>query len=270
MGRYLFAAGAVHDAQNGGLLFAWDRSGLGDERRTTYCAPNTALGLDALPEGRLLVASAEPCLSLLDARGEPIWTVESPILDIRWQADKIRVSEHSKVVDFGFGDPGTAVLRFDIGSLTLSSSPPDDGLTFVPNREGLTIDGWKNEASPTLDGRALPFTNYDIARSLAVTPDAKRLFLGSMYALAAFDDAGVQKWRQKSRNEVWAVNASKDGRVVVSADGDGAIRWHRADDGASSLPCRSFQTKKKTPPNGIGCCGRLKASMRLRAAHRTF
>jgi hypothetical protein len=34
---------------------------------------------------------------------------------------------------------------------------------------------------------------------------------------------------------VWAVNASRDGRVVVTADGDGAIRWHRADDGRELL-----------------------------------
>ena len=31
------------------------------------------------------------------------------------------------------------------------------------------------------------------------------------------------------------MNASKDGRVVVTADGDGAIRWHRADDGRELL-----------------------------------
>jgi hypothetical protein len=101
----------------------------------------------------------------------------------------VRVSEDGKVVDFGYGEPGrTAVLRFDVRSLTLSNPPPDDGLTFAPRREGLTIDGWLNGTSPTLNGRALPFTNYDIARSLAIAPDAKRFFLGSSYALAAFDD----------------------------------------------------------------------------------
>ena len=80
-------------------------------------------------------------------------------------------------------------------SLTLSGPPPNDGLTFAPNREGLTIDGWRNGTSPTLAGQALPFTQNDIARSLAIAPDAKRFFLGSSFALTAFDDAGAQKWR---------------------------------------------------------------------------
>ena len=75
-------------------------------------------------------------------------------------------------------------------SLTLSSPPPNDGLTFAPNREGLTIDGWLSGTNPTLDGRALPFEEHDIARSLAIAPDAKRFFLGSSFALTAFDDAG--------------------------------------------------------------------------------
>ena len=56
----------------------------------------------------------------MDARGEPIWTVASPVLDLRWQTDEMRVSEDGKVVDFGYGDPGVAVLRFDVRSLTLS------------------------------------------------------------------------------------------------------------------------------------------------------
>jgi hypothetical protein len=46
-----------------------------------------------------------------------------------------------------------------------------------------------------------------------------------------------------SRNEVWAVNASRDGRVVVTADGDGAIRWHRADDGRELLALQVLPNK---------------------------
>ena len=111
-GQTLFAAGGVYDAQGRGLLFAWDRGGLGDERRMTYCASNSAAGVDALPDGRILVASMEPCLGLMDARGEPIWTVASPILDFRGQTDVMRVSQDGKVVDFGYrgsAGPGSEI-----------------------------------------------------------------------------------------------------------------------------------------------------------------
>ena len=246
-GRTLFAAGAVHDAQGRRLLFGWDRGGLGTERRMTYCGPDTSLGLNTLPEGRILVASMAPCLGLMDARGEPIWTVASPVLDFRDQADVMRVSEDGKVIDFGYRGSSGAVLRFDARSLTLSSAQPNDGLTLAPNREGVAIEGWRNGRSPTLSGRPLSLYQYDIARSLAIAPDAKRFFLGSAYALAAFDETGTQKWRWASRNEVWAVNASRDGRLVVAADVDGAIRWRRADDGRELLALQVLPDQKKDP-----------------------
>jgi WD40 repeat protein len=246
-GQMLFAAGSAFDAALEQFsLFAWDRSGLGDERRLTYCADDTATGLAALPDRRILVASTAPCLGLMDASGEPVWTVASPILDLRYQTDVMRASQDGQVVDFGFRDLDNVVLRFNVGSLALSVPPPNDGLTFEPNREGLTIDGWVN-GIPTLNGRTLPLIKYDLARSLAVALDAKRFFLGSMDALTAFDDAGTQKWRWKSRNEVWAVNASKDGRVVVTASYDGAIRWHRADDGRELLALQVLPDRERDP-----------------------
>ena len=41
------------------------------------------------------------------------------------------------------------------------------------------------------------------------------------------------------------MNASRDGRVVVTADGDGAIRWHRADDGRELLALQVFPNGKE-------------------------
>ena len=158
----------------------------------------------------------------------------------------MRVSSDGKVVDFGdfdsagathFGDPDSAgaMMRFDLHSLTLSPAPPNDDATSPPNREGLTIDGWWNGTRPTLAGAALSLLAYDRARSLAIAPDAKRFFLGSSFGLTAFDEAGARKWRRPTPGEVWAVNASQDGRVVVTAEGDGTIRWRRADDGRDLL-----------------------------------
>jgi hypothetical protein len=177
----------------------------------------------------------------MDDRGEPIWTVPSPILDYRDQA--LRVSQDGQVVDFGYRGSAGPVLRFDLRSLTLSSQLPNDGLTFVPNREGLKVDGSRNGTHPTLAGQALPFEQYDTARALAVALDRRRFFLGSGFALTAFDDAGAQKWRLLTLDEVWAVNASPDGRIVVAAYSDGAIRWHRADDGRELLALQVLPNK---------------------------
>ena len=248
-GRTLYAAGGVVDAQNQFLLFAWDRGGLGGERRLTYCAPSTAAGVDALPDGRILVASLAPCLGLMDADGKPVWTIASPLSDFRGQADALKVSPDGSLVDFVFGDPSKAFvgpadtkLRFDLRSLALSRAP-NDKTTFTPNREGLMVDGWRDGTRPTPNGRAIPIEPNERGRSLAVASDASRFFLGSSYALTAFDDAGTQKWRRPSRDEGWAVNASRDGQIVVAAEGDGTIRWRRADDGRELLALQVLPNK---------------------------
>jgi hypothetical protein len=210
----------------------------------TYCAQDAATNVSALPDWQIFVASLAPCLGFMNAQGEPVWTVPSPGLDFRNQADVMKVSADGKVIDFGYRDSGGVVLRFDLQSLALSSFPPNDTSTFVPNREGLVIDGWQNGMSPTLGGRALPIRSYDIARSLAITPEAKGFFLGTSYGLVAFDETGKQKWQRFTQDEVFAVNASKDGRIVVAAEGDGTIHWHRADDGRELLTLQVLPNKK--------------------------
>ena len=251
-GQTLFAAGAVEDAQYRRLLFAWDQAGLGDEKRMTYCVPNTAAGIDALPDGRILVAAMVPCLGLTNADGHRVWTVGSRISDFRGQVDTLKASVDGSRVDFIYGDPTSnymapvyTKLRFDLRSLVLSSPIPNDGLTLAPLREGLAIEGWRDGTSPTLNTQPIPLYPHDVARSVAISPDAKRFFLGSASALTVFDEAGTPRWRWPRRNEIWAVNASRDGRVVVTADDDGAIRWHRADDGRELLALQVLPNGKE-------------------------
>ena len=216
-GGTLFAAGIVMDARARRFLLAWDRGGLGAERRMTYCAQDTATDVSALPDGRILMASLAPCLGVIDAHSAPIWTVEPRVLDFRYETDRLKVSPDGEVIDFG-GSTG-ALLRFSLRSLALSTAPPNDDETFSPNRQGLAIDGWQNGRNPSVAGHPLPLHPYDFVRSLAIAADAKGLFLGSAFGLAAFDDTGTQKWRRATTDEVWAVNASQDGRVACNRRG---------------------------------------------------
>jgi WD40 repeat protein len=242
-GRTLFAGGAVTDAQERKVLFAWDGAGIGDERRIMpQCISSGIIGVDTLPDGRVLTASLMPSLCLLDARGEVVWTVTSPVLPVIGPADSVRVSRDGKVVDFSAARSGGPVLRFDARSLTLSSSPIDDGITVAPLREGLTILHWEDENDPTLNARVLSI-GKEMSRSLAIATDAKRFFLGSHWALRAFDDAGTVIWSYFGRGEVRSVNASEDGRIVVAAYGDGTLRWHRAVDGHEILALQVLRNK---------------------------
>jgi len=59
--------------------------------------------------------------------------------------------------------------------------------------------------------------------------------LGTDWYLRAIDAKGEQLWKRGTPSYVWAINISGDGRLVVAAQGDGTIRWHRMDDGRELL-----------------------------------
>jgi WD40 repeat protein len=243
-GETLYATGGAVDGKARQLLFGWDRRGLGVERRTPECGPDDApAGVSPLPGGRILVATAAPCLSLMDVRGEPIWTIGVATLSFREDENVLKVSPDGKVVDFVHRGAAGLALRFDTRSLKFSSAPPDDAKTFAPRHEGIAVERRLNGGGPGLDGRPLPLERYDSARSLAIASDSKRFFLGTNFGVTAFNADGVRKWRKNTRDTVWAVNATEDGRIVVAAFGDGSIRWLRADDGRELMALQVFPNK---------------------------
>jgi hypothetical protein len=126
-------------------------------------------------------------------------------------------------------------MRFDVTKLALTLDPPDDGSTVAPKLGGLPIHvSWSGEA--TLNARSLAAD----ATSLAIHPTAERFVLGTTGSLSSYDAKGEKLWREYVPDGVKAVNISGDGRLVVSAYGDGTIRWHRMDDGMELLAVFPF------------------------------
>jgi WD40 repeat protein len=232
-GRTLYAGGRY---QEGGIcpVLAWANAGQG-ERRALPAGSNTVEGLAALPDGRLLVATQDPLLELLEPDGRPRWAHPSPKADFRNQEDILAVSADGTIVDFGFEQWGKSPLRFDLRARKLDGDPPADQQTVPAKQAGLAVEGWRNGLSPTLDGKPIKLDQYESSRSLAIHPDGGRFVLGTDWFLRAIDAKGEQLWTHDPPAVVWAVNISSDGRLVVAAYGDGTIRWHRMDDGRELL-----------------------------------
>jgi WD40 repeat protein len=237
-GNTLFAAGSAV----GNLIFAWDRNG--SLRTFQSCAADITRAFGTAPGDRILVSTFSPCLSLMTASGEVIWNVPSPNADFRPLRDTLRVSADGTVVDLGFDETDGGALRFDLRALQLRPQPTTDGRTFPPNREGLNVKDWDGDPSPKLNGDPLDFGDHDMAYSLAIAHDYASFLIGSHFGLTAFDKAGKVRWEASPRSTVWAVNATKDGRLIVTAEGDGTIRWHRADDGRELLALQLLANKK--------------------------
>ena len=252
-GLILFATGAVLDGEGHSIVLAWDRSGLGDERRLPDCGDDTAADVTALPSGRVFVASMEPCLGLLNAGGATVWNVQSRIMHLLgprrqnisgFQDDRLKVSQDGRVVDFRYGGSANAFLRFDMRSLDLSPAPIDVSTYPSINGPVVTTDANHNTcvgSIQTCGPAALP---HEPALSGAIGPDGKTYFIGTNRSLNALDKAGPLKWHWVGPDEVLAINASKDNRLVIAAYGDGTIRWHRADDGRELLALQVLSNEK--------------------------
>jgi WD40 repeat protein len=232
-GRTLYAGGLHWEGNTEPVLASAD-AGRGS-RRALPAASNTVAGLAALPNGQLLVATADPFLELLEPDGRPRWTHSSPKADFRNQYDRLAVSADGTLVDFGFEALGRSPLRFDLRALKLSGDPPVDQSTIPARQTGLRVEKWHSNLSPTLDGIPIKLVQREISRSLAIHPDGRRFVLGSEWFLRAFDAKGQLIWQRAAPSVVWGVNISGDGRLVVAAYGDGTIRWHRMDDGRELL-----------------------------------
>src|SRR5262249_23276382 len=99
-GGTLYASGRYWERSTIPVL-AWANAGRG-ARRAMPAASNTVVGLAALSEGRLLVATQDPVLELLEPDGRHRWAHASPNADFREQRDRFAVSADGTLVDFGF------------------------------------------------------------------------------------------------------------------------------------------------------------------------
>jgi WD40 repeat protein len=191
-------------------------------------------GLSGLPGGRIALATEGPMLGVLEASGVPNWKVAPSKIDTRKERGILGVSPNGAEVRFTYGDDKSAV--FSATKLSLDSSGVVQDFEIARTQaSGLVVDGWKDGSRLSLNGSRLTLSTYEIARSLAVTPDDKNFALGTDSALHFFDTDGRELWKQPSSSPAWALTVSGDGRLIVAAYGDGTIRWHRLADGATLL-----------------------------------
>lgn len=236
-GRQLLAAGRW-EANGLYLIRRWPDAGRGAPVDTPATA-NTIMDLQPLPDGRVLVAGADPAWGVLNpARsGDAAWQLlgRPPSADLRGSRNDYgyAVSADGRQVQFGYEPVVKAPHRFDLPGRRLM--PGKDGALSLPRTTGLAVENWINDTRPTLDGQPLKLNDGEMARSLAITAGASQFVLGTEWYLRRYNARGEQGWAKLAPGVTWGVNIPPSGKVVVAAYGDGTIRWHRLMDGQELL-----------------------------------
>ena len=181
-------------------------------------------------------ASADPVFGLINGNGAAKILRATVAIDMR---DKLRdaftVSANGKAVRFGLDYGGKSPLRFDLDRASLAESAAEDPALTKPRTDGLAVTRWEDTQSPMLGDKPIKLRPSETSRSLAIAKDGKGFVLGTEWYLRRFDGNGALIWQKDSPSVTYGVNISGDGRLIVAADKDGTIRWHRWWDGQELL-----------------------------------
>jgi len=249
-GQILYAGGSYRETGIQPIL-RWTEAGRGPYTALS-ASTNTIMGIRPLADGRVAFGAQDPIIGILDTSGRSVWMLQAPILDLRDNHEKLRISHNSSVVEFGFyvwsaqGGWSRRLARLDLKEGRLSLDPTDEGPEkldlgvdelSLPRTQapGIEITGWRDTTGPLFNGKAIELEQYETSRSLAIAPDARCFLLGTEWYLHFFDSDGKQLWQVSAPGVTWAVNIASNGKVAVAAFADGTIRWYRLSDGQEQL-----------------------------------
>lgn len=234
-GRKL-AAGGGWAINGSNPIRVWSEAGRGAHEDVPLSA-DTLFHLCSLPSGGFLYAAADPSWGLLPAGKDRIKELgKPPITDHRGGEDYFRLAPDATTVGFCYRGQSDSPVSFDIiGRRLRMGGFATEGLR-KPRRDqpGMKLTNWLGTKDPKLNGQSLGLLN-ETSRCYAFGPPGAGFVLGSHLSLRSFDSLGLRKWALDVPGEVWAVNQSEMGKLVVAAYGDGTIRWHRNDLGGMEV-----------------------------------
>jgi hypothetical protein len=200
------------------------------ETRSFIAATDSIQDLAALPDGRMLFASFDGTLGIVD--GERVVARSDGRTARVLDAADLRISADARIVQWrGAGD--AAPRSFALERRTVAGEVAN--LMAASDRRGLSITGVPHGLAPTVEGHRVPLLPNESTRAAAVLPDRSAVILGASRTLRRIGADGRAHWTIQQATETRAVGVSADGRMVVAALSDGSIRWYRAADGAALL-----------------------------------
>jgi WD40 repeat protein len=214
-GKWLYAGGRYSKNGRKVALLRWHQ----DLRYTVAsAASNSIMDIRPLPGGKVVIATAEPSISIFNTKGQKLLERQAGIADFR--GTKLLVSNDASIVQFGYQYGNRQTGRFSLHERLLTVNPT--------NSSGLTAP--KAASKPTLNLKP-----HEIVRSFASSPDGQQILVGTQWFLRYVDQQGHQQWQTEAPSIAWAVNIAENGKVALAGFGDGTLRWYRLSDGKELL-----------------------------------
>ena len=235
-GRFIFSGGTARSRDDQFPIVQYDvasRAVVGQ----VNVARDSVTDLNALPNGDLAYSSFDGSWGILGA-GKVTRRVASTVSTIRGDTpEDLELSDDALAARWGVKSAGGGLgFRFENRALSAQPSRSLRGPEIRFGAFGAALADINNQRRPpVIGGKALPLAGDERSRAATVIRASATAIIGTNRALYRVDDKGEVAWRVPVDTEVRAVNASVDGRLVVTAMADGTLRWWRARDGALLL-----------------------------------
>ncbi len=215
-GKWLYAGGRYSKNGRKVALLRWHQ----DLRYTVAsAASNSIMDIRPLPNGNVVIATAEPSISIFNNKGKKLLERQAGIADFR--GTKLLVSNDASIVQFGYQYGNKKIGRFSLYERLLTTNPRNSSGLNAPKAIS---------TKPRLDLKP-----HEIVRSVASSPDGQHILVGTQWFLRYVDQQGSQLWQTEAPSIAWAVNIAENGKLAVAAFGDGTLRWYRLSDGKELL-----------------------------------
>lgn len=230
---YLYAGG---DFRGTGLnpVYRWSNAGRGPVERIPLMR-NRISELQQMPDGRIAFAAEDPGLGVLGPDGRVVSFRGPDIVNFSAARTTVQLSADGAVVSYPLAAGASVRHSYQVlGSGDQVTATAASVPVFPPRltAPGVTVAGWENGYTPTVNAKAPELDDYEMARSYAIAPDAKSVLLGTEWAIRRLDLEARELWSQNLPAVAWSVNISQDGQMAVAALSDGTIRWYRWRDGS--------------------------------------
>ncbi len=234
-GRSIFAGGTAYSQDFSFPVAQYDVAAR-SATSVTAVAGDSVTDLVALPGGGVAYSSFDGSWGTLSA-GRVAQRAAPKVGSVRGDSpEDLELSADARAVRWGMKSAGGG-LGFQFERRQFSAKPgkalraPETSFSFFARPSDWNLA----QGQPSVAGKRVPLSLGERSRALVVLRSSQSAVLGTNRALVKLNDRGEVQWRSAVDTEIRAVNASEDGRLVVSAMTDGTLRWWRANDGVLLL-----------------------------------